>query len=292
MGPRWRYLSNEAVIGLRRNLLMTLATVVTVTVSLALLGAGLLTQSQVNKAQRLLFGQVEVSIFLEDTISEDQRRSLQGDLSEHPLVEETIYESKQKAFANAKEIFANEPEVIQALQPDDLPASFRVRMTDPEQFDVIASQFASYPGIEEVVDQREVLKRFFAIMRLVRTGALAVAGLQLIAAAALISNTIRITAFARREQTAIMKLVGATNWYIRLPFLIEGLVAGVVGALIAGGLLLLGDVLLLSRLKSEIRFFPFIDTGDVVLTIPLLVVAGAIVATLASWLSLRRFLDV
>ncbi len=292
MGPRWRYLSYEAVIGLRRNLLMTLATVVTVTVSLALLGAGVLTQVQVNKAQRILFGQVEVSIFLEETISEDQRRSLQDALSEHPLVEETIFESKQQAFANAKEIFANEPEVIQALQPDDLPASFRVRMTDPEQFDVIATQFSSYPGIEEVVDQRDVLKRFFAIMRLVRTGALAVAGLQLIAAAALISNTIRITAFARREQTAIMKLVGATNWYIRLPFIVEGLVAGVVGAVIAGGLLLLGDVLLLSRIKSEIRFFPFISTSDVALTIPLLVIAGALVATVASWLSLRRFLDV
>jgi cell division transport system permease protein len=292
MGPRWRYLATEVAIGLRRNLLMTLATVVTVTVSLALLGAGILVQVQVNKAQRILYGQVEVSIFLQRDISEEQRASIQSDLAGNELVAETIYESQEQAFANAREIFANDPELIEALRPGDLPASFRVKLTDPEQFEVIASQFQGYPGIEEVVDQRDVLERFFTIMDLLRTGAIAVAVLQLVAAAALISNTIRITAFARREQTGIMKLVGATNWYIRLPFILEGIVAGVVGAATAGALLLLGDVVLLSRIKSQIRFFPFISTGEVASVIPALIVLGAVLAAVASFLSLRRFLDV
>ena len=143
-----------------------------------------------------------------------------------------------------------------------------------------------------MVDQRDILRPFFVVMRQVRTGALGVAFLQLLAAAALISNTIRLTAFARREQTGIMKLVGATNWYIRLPFMLEGIFAGFLGAVIAGSLLIAGDVLLLTRIKRQIGFFPFITTGEVAAVIPLLVVVGVVVAALASFLSLRRFLDV
>ena len=292
MGPRWRYLVNEVVIGLRRNLLMSLATVVTVTVSLALLGAGLLTQAQVDKAKRVLYGEVEVSIFLQDGIPDEQRDRIEADLRANQLVAEVEYESKEQAYRNALELFENDPELIEALQPEDLPASFRVKLHDPEQFDVVASQFEGYPGVDEVVDQRDVLQRFFAIMDLVSRAALGVAILQGIAAAALIGNTIRITAFARREQTGIMKLVGATNWYIRLPFILEGIVAGVVGALVAGFLLLAGDAVLLTRLKDQIKIFPFIGTGDVLAVIPFLVLVGALLAAVAAFLSLRRFLDV
>src|SRR5690606_10873978 len=144
---------------------------------------------------------------------------------------------KEQAYENFREIFADDPNLLESVTPDILPASFRVSLIDPENFAVVASQYQGYPGVEQVSDQREVLDRFFRVMDAFRNGALAIALLQLVAAAALISNTIRITAFARREQTGIMKLVGATNWYIRLPFVLEGIVAGVVGALIAGGLL-------------------------------------------------------
>jgi cell division transport system permease protein len=292
MGPRWRYLFSEVATGLRRNMLMTLATVVTVTVSLAVLGAGALTEAQVRKARTVLYAQVEVSIFLNDDISPEQTDSIQADLLANPLVEEVLFESKQKAYENAQKIFASDPELLKAVRPDSLPASFRVKLVDPEQFEAVASQFEGYPGIDEVVDQRDILRPFFVVMRQVRTGALGVAFLQLLAAAALISNTIRLTAFARREQTGIMKLVGATNWYIRLPFMLEGIFAGFLGAVIAGSLLIAGDVLLLTRIKAQIGFFPFITTAEVAAVIPLLVVVGVVVAALASFLSLRRFLDV
>ena len=294
MGPRWRYLFGEVATGLRRNMLMTIATIVTVTVSLAVLGAGVLTEVQVSKARRVLYAQVEVSIFLNDNITDEQRQSIERDLDENPLVAENgvLYESKEQAYRNAQEIFRTDPELLEAVRPDSLPASFRVKLTDPRQFEVVASQFEDYPGIDEVVDQRDILKPFFVVMEQVRDGALAVALLQLLAAAALISNTIRLTAFARREQTGIMKLVGATNWYIRLPFMVEGVFAGVVGALIAGGLLVAGDVFLLSSVKRQITFFPFITTGEVASVMLVLVVVGILVAALASFFSLRRFLDV
>ncbi len=292
MGARWRYLANEVAIGLRRNLLMTLATVVTVTVSLALLGAGMLVQLQVDKAQRVLYGEVEISIFLLDSISADQRTSLEQDLGGTGLVQEIIYVSKEQAYRDVQEIFAGDETILESVTPEILPASFRVKLDDPQQFEVVASQFQAYPGVEEVVDQREVLDKFFRIMNALRNGAVAVALLQLFAAAALISNTIRITAFARREQTGIMKLVGATNWYIRLPFILEGITAGIAGALAAGGLLWLGEATLVSRLKGEVNFIPFITTADVWRVIPVLVLLGAGLAAVAAFLSLRRFLDV
>jgi len=292
MGPRWRYLFNEVLIGLRRNLLMTLATVVTVTVSLALLGAGLLVQRQVDKAQDTLYSEVEVSIFLLDGISEEQLASLEGDLRANPVVADVLFESKQQAYENFLEIFASDENLINAVTPEVLPASYRVKLTDPEQFTVIASQFDTYPGVDQIIDQREILERFFRIMNALRNGAIAVALLQLVAAAALISNTIRVTAYARREQTGIMKLVGATNWYIRLPFVLEGIVAGVVGAVTAGLLLLLGEPTLVSRLKYEVAFIPFINAGDVMSTIPILILIGAGIASAASFAALRRFLAV
>jgi len=292
MGPRWRYLFGEVATGLRRNLLMTLATVVTVTVSLVVLGAGLWTHFQVRKAERVLYAQVEVSIFLNKDVSTEQTDSLRQDLDENDLVEQVIYESEQQAYENAQEAFANDPELLAGLKPGTLPASFRVKLVDPRQYDVVASQYEGYPGVEEVVDQRDLLGPFFDVMDRLRDGAWAVAGLQLLAAAALISNTIRLTAFARREQTGIMKLVGATNWYIRLPFMLEGVTAGLVGGLVAGGLLVLADVTLIQSIKEQIVFLPFLTTFEVVKMVPILVVTSVVVSALASFLSLRRFLDV
>jgi cell division transport system permease protein len=292
MGPRARYLLGELGVGLRRNTLMVAATVVTVTVSLALLGAGLLVQRQVNEAQRVFYSDIEVSIFLQDGISESARNSLEEDLNDTPIVQSVEYESKEDAFAHFQEIFADEPVLLDSVEPEILPASFRVQLVDPEQFGVIQSQFACYPGVQEVSDGREFLNQFFTVMRRLRDGALWVGFLQAIAAVALIFNVIRITAFARREQTGIMKLVGATNWYIRLPFILEGMVAGVAGALLAGGLLALGQATLIQGLSTEILFVPFISMGDVLRVIPVLVAAGALISALASFISLRRFLAV
>lgn len=292
MGPRFRYLLGELGVGLRRNLLMTIATVVTVTVSLSLLGAGLLTQRQVGTARDLFFEDVEVSVFLTDGIEEDQRASLERDLAEHPVVAEVEYESKQEAYEHFQDIFSDNESLLEGVSPDILPASFRVSLVDPQQYAMVASAFEGRPGVDEVADQREYLDRFFAILNGLRNGAVAVAVLQLAAASALIFNTIRVTAFARREQTGIMKLVGATNWYIRLPFMLEGIVAGLLGALLAGGLLLLASVTILASVDEQIQFIPIVGTSDVLQVIPVLMVVGALIAAVSSFLSLRRFLAV
>lgn len=290
MGARFRYLLSEVAIGLRRNLLMTIATIVTVTVSLALLGAGLLVQQQVNLARDLFYAEVEVSIWLDDTISDAQRVSLESDLVGNSDVADVIFVSKEDAYEEAQDLFQGQEEVLASIEPDFLPASFRVSLHDPERFAVVESQYAGFPGVADISDQRDVLDRFFTIMDAFRNGAVAIAVLQLVAAAALIFNTIRMTAFARREQIGIMKLVGATNWYVRLPFVLEGILAGVIGALLAGGMLVLGMQTLIGRLRDEIIFIPFIGTSDVLVIVPVLVLIGGGLAAIASFLSLRRFL--
>jgi cell division transport system permease protein len=276
----------------RRTPLLVAATILTVTVSLFLLGAGLLVQKQVNLVRALFYGDVEVSIFLLDEIGEAQRQSLQQELMEHPVVETVIYESKEQAYEHFVEIFADDPVLIESVTPEILPASFRVKLVDPEQYAVIESQFATYPGVDEVSDQSAYLDQVFTIMHVLRNVALAIAVLQLVGAAVLIFNTIRVAAFARREQTGIMKLVGATNWYIRLPFVLEGVLAGLAGGVVAGLLLIGINQVFIGDLREVIPFMPFIRLRDVVAVVPLLALLGGGLAAVASMLSLRRFLAV
>ncbi|MEY3020588.1 MAG: hypothetical protein RLZZ272_1572 [Actinomycetota bacterium] len=294
---RLRYLLSEALIGLKRNVLMTFAVVLSVTVSLTLLGASLLLAAQVDLATDEWTGRVEVSIFLCDdrtcpAITPEQEERLRDELESVPVVAEVYYESKREAYERFQELFRNQPTLVDAIEPDTLPASFRVKLTDPSQFGVVASQFASYPGVEEVVDQREVLNQFLRFTDIVRNGALVVAIIQLLAAGVLIANTIRVAAFARREQTSVMKLVGASNWYIRLPFVIEGVIAGALGSLVSWLLLYFTVPNVTEQLRSDIELMPFIGTPEVIAVAPWMFAAGVGIAALSSIVALRRFLDV
>lgn len=298
MSARWRYILGEALVGLRRNLLMTFAVILSVTVSLTLLGASLLLSQQVNLATDDWMDRVEVSIFLCNErscgvdITEEQRQQLLNDLQAQPLVEEVFFESQQAAFERFQEIFRDDPDVAGVVEPDSLPASFRVALTDPTQFEVIAQQFQAYPGVEEVVDQQELLNDLLRFIDVVRQAALIVAAIQLIAAGVLIANTIRVAAFARREQTSIMKLVGASNWYVRLPFLFEGMFAGALGALIAWGLLGASVPRVAANLREQVQLVPFIGMDAVIAVGPVMLLAGVGIAAVASMVALRRFLDV
>jgi cell division transport system permease protein len=294
---RWRYLTQEAFVGLRRNLLMTVAVVLSVAVSLVLLGAALLVRDQVHLAAGYWYGRIEVSIFLCDgskcpAITDDQLQNLRTELENDPLVKEVFYESKREAYERFREMFADQPDFVDSVSPEALPASYRVSLNDPTQFTAIRDKYGAQPGIEDIVDQREVLASFFAVTDKFQMGALLVAGIQLVAASVLIVNTIRVTAFARREQTAIMKLVGASNWYIRLPFVLEGVIAGMVGALIAWLALIAAIPRITASLRADIQFVPFIGIEQAVAVGPWLLLVGVVIAAGSSYLALRRYLDV
>ena len=297
MTTRWTYVIREAFIGLRRNLMMTVAVILSVTVSLTLLGASLLLSEQVDLATDDWTGRVEVSIYLCDdrvcpAITSEQQEQLREDLEDQEVVAEVFYESKQDAYERFTSMFADQESLIDAIDADILPASFRVRLENPNLFNVIADQFSTYPGVEEIVDQREVLNQFLRFTNVVRTAALVVAAIQLVAAGVLIANTIRVAAFARREQTGIMRLVGASNWYIRLPFVMEGVFAGLIGALVSWGLLWGTVPRVATSLARDIELMPFIGEAQVIAVGPWLLLAGTGIAAVSSILALRRFLDI
>ncbi len=301
---RASFVLSEIGIGLRRNLTMTVAVVVTVAISLALFGSGLLIRKQVETMKDFRYDKVEVSFYLcgelsqaatcnGAAVSEEQRQALLVDLEAMPEVQEVYYESQQQAYEHFTEQFEDSPDLVENVTADALPESFRVKLEDPTQFEVVASAFRDRPGVEEVQDQKALLQGFFDVLNKLQLLALIIAAVQVLAAVLLISNTIRVAAFSRRRETGIMRLVGASNLYIQLPFLLEGVLAGLVGAAIASGALVaLKSVLIDGQLKPTFEFTAFVGWGDVLSILPVLFLTGALLAGLSSFVTLRRHLRV
>jgi cell division transport system permease protein len=292
MGRRFGYFFRETVAALRRNALVAFAAISTMFISLFLLGGSLLVTKQV----RLLAGEwaskVEVSVFLRDDASPEQIQALQTKIADLPEVQTYFFETKQQAYEQFKRIFRDSPALVNNVDAQSLPQSFRIKLVDPEQFAVIRARLTGEPAIDEIKDEQAVLKRLFAVTGVMRTGVQAVAGIMLIAAAGLIGNTVRMAVFARRKEIAIMKLVGATNWFIRVPFLIEGVVEGLIGAGIAVLGIFVMKVLFIDPLRGSLAFIPWVGTGAIISTIPILLGAGILIAAVASLLAMRRFLEV
>jgi cell division transport system permease protein len=292
MGRRWGYFFRETITALRRNALVAFAAISTMFISLFLLGGSLLVTKQV----RLLAGEwaskVEVSVFLRDDASPEQIEALNQKIGGLPEVQTHEFETKEQAYERFRRLFKDSPTLINNVDAESMPQSFRIKLVDPEQFAVIRARLVGDPAIDEIKDEQRLLKRLFAVTGVMRTGVQAVAGIMLIAAAGLIGNTVRMAVFARRKEIAIMKLVGATNWFIRVPFLIEGVVEGLVGAGIAVLGIFVMKVLFIDPLRGSLAFTPWVGTGEILSTIPIIVGAAILIAAVASLLAMRRFLEV
>jgi len=214
---RAKFVISEVGIGLRRNLTMTFAVVITVAISLSLLGVGLLANSQVRVMKDYWYDKIEVSIFLCSSLSEgsscakgvitqEQKIGIQRDLQTLPVVQEVFYESQSEAYKRFQERFEGSA-IAQNVTPDQLPESFRIKLKDPTKFAVIESAFAGRPGVDVVQDQQAILEKFFRLLGVLRNGALVIGAASVLTAALLISNTLRLAAFNRRRETGVMKLV-------------------------------------------------------------------------------------
>jgi cell division transport system permease protein len=296
------FLFSEVRIGLRRNLTMTFAVIVTVAISLSLLGIGLLSNSQVNAMKDYWYDKIEVSVFLCGSLSEspscsggvvtpEQRTAIKSDLEALPVVQSVFYESQTEAFARFKERFKSSA-IAQNVTADQLPESFRVKLKDPTQFDVVVSAFSGRPGVDVVQDQRSILEKFFQLLAVLRNGALIVGLLSVLTAALLISNTLRIAAFNRRRETGVMRLVGASSWSIQLPFLLEGVFAAFIGWMLASGLLAALKYVVETKVAPLLTFTKFFGWGEVALASGWLLLTGLVVSTIASVVTLRRYLKV
>jgi cell division transport system permease protein len=286
------FLFRETTSGLRRNGLVAFAAISTTFIALLLFGLSLLISRQVSLMIEATTGNVEVAVYLTDPVNPDTVRSLTTTLSELPVVENVDFESRQEACVRFKELFANQPALVNNVNCDALPASLRVKLEDPERYAQVEAVLQGQPGIDRIVDQSSFLDRLFAVTRVFRVGVLLISFVMLVSAAILIANTVRMGLFARRKEIGIMKLVGATNWRIRIPFLVEGLFESLIGAA-AAILVLFGlKVAFINPLNESVEFVPWIVNSDVIAIIPWLVLAAVVVSVVASLVGMRRFLDV
>jgi len=296
------YVFSEVVTGLRRNITMTIAMILTTAISLALLGGGLIV-ARVTQATQVLYGdKVEVIVYLTtDQSSKDQDcrnaacQAIQIALKNNADVEASTYQTQADAFKTYKERFAGQPEMLAIVQQQALPASFHVKLHDPQRFKVIAQQFSGMLGVDTVNDQSEFLDKLFGLLNRVRDLAIIVALIQAFAALLLISNVVQLAAYTRRTETSIMRLVGASRWRTQLPFMIEAVVAGVVGAVLSIGLLILAKEKLVDRLLGSVvnsGVLAPLNGTDLIAVAPWLLLTGAGLAAVSGYVTLRLYVRI
>lgn len=292
---RLRHVASEAGIGLRRNLTLTVAAVVTTAVSLVLLGGGVLVRQQVARLDDLYQSKIQVVVYLNQNVTQDQRTLISDTISADPLVKSVRYESKEQAFKRFQAQNRDNPSLFAELGPDMLPESYQLTLQDPRLYRVAQARYSPLPGVETVNDASAVLAPFFRLFDGVAKVAYIVAAIQLLAAGLLIVNTVRVSAFGRRRETGIMRLVGASSLSIQLPFLVEGVVAGLLGAAIACGGLALGKLLVVDRILVQAvgaQIVPPLQWSDFTGTMLLLVVVGVVLSVVSSVVTLQRHLRV
>ncbi|MDR7302921.1 permease-like cell division protein FtsX [Haloactinomyces albus] len=296
---RASFVFSEVVNGLRRNVTMTIAMILTTAISLGLLGGGLLVVRLIDRMQETYQNQVEVVVFMTDDVSaNDSTCSKQpcagilSDLKQTSGVESVSYESRQEAFDHFNKLFESQPQLREVVRPEALPASLRLKLDDPARFAAIKQEFKGRTGVDSVVNQAQYLKDLFGVLNGVRNATFAIALIQALAALMLISNTIQLSAFNRRTETGIMRLVGATRWYTQLPFLLEAVVSGLVGAVLAVGGLLMSKVLFIDKVMAPVLgtgVIPRIGYADILYVSPILLLVAGGISAITGYLTLRLY---
>lgn len=283
---------------------MTIAVIVTMAVSLSLLGAGILTALEVNLAKSSLYDKVEISVFMctEKTqggrcvdgkaTTDAQRDQIEQTLKANPEVSEVVYESKEAAFEEFKRVFADSP-VVDSRTAADMQDSFRVKLVNPENYAGVVSEAKGLQGVQAVQDLHTVLDPMFKWLSALQWATITMSALLLLAGALQIANTIRMAAFSRRREIGIMRLVGASNIYILLPFLLESLVAGLIGVVIAGGALTAGYwFVIVQNARTSITALPWIGWGDLATAIVAIAAVGVALAVIPTLLATRKYLRI
>lgn len=285
----------EAFKSLYRNSLLCLAAVCTMIISLLILGSALLLVLNVNQLTDQVESGVEISVFLEDDLSGDELESLGERIKYLGGVQSVNFISRYRALGELKDSFGTEREVLDGLEENNtLPNSYRIKALSTNRVSNIARKIEGLEGVEKVRYGREVVEQLMIISRWVRISGLAIVVLLGIAAIFLIATTIRLSVYARRQEIGIMKILGATNWFIRMPFILEGMVLGILGGLIAAGMVYLGYHTLVVKVSNTLPFLELISQSQTMINYTLLglVAMGLSLGIMGSAISVRRFLKV
>ncbi|MFG2571045.1 permease-like cell division protein FtsX [Streptomyces sp. NPDC048481] len=304
---RAQFVLSEIGVGLRRNLTMTFAVIVSVALSLALFGGSLLMSDQVNTMKGYWYDKVNVSIFLcnksdaesdphcaKGAVTADQKKQIKADLDKMGVVEKVTYESQDEAYKHYKEQFSDSP-LAGSLTPDQMQESYRIKLKDPQKYKVIATAFDGREGVQSVQDQKGTLDNLFGLLNGMNWAARAVMALMLVVALMLIVNTVRVSAFSRRRETGIMRLVGASGFYIQAPFIAEAAVAGLIGGGVACGFLVIARYFIIDHglaLSEKLNLINFIGWDAVLTKLPLILATSLLMPALAAFFALRKYLKV
>jgi cell division transport system permease protein len=302
------YVLSELRNGLRRNISMNLAVIVTIFVSLTLVGMGLLLNAQAHKAEDYWGSKLQITVFLcnqnsstpncvDGEVTPAQKASVEKVLNSNPEVHDWQLQTKQQAYQKWKEAYVSgdktERRVYKSIRPSDMQESYWVQLNNPERYQSIRSAVQGMPGVNTVRDLRSVLKPIYFWMNALKWGALGIAGFLVVAAILQVGNTIRLAAFARRREIGIMRLVGASSLYIQLPFLLEALVAAVVGvALAAGSVALFMYVVIYRTLRPSSNIVAWVDWGNAFSVMAIIAVIGLALTLLPTLVLTRKYLRV
>ena len=287
---RFRFFVSEVFANLTRNAGMQLTAVGTVAVTIILLGSVLFVRESVTHVGAQVLSQIEISVYLNDASTDATAADLQKLIASDRRITDIRYISKDQGF---KEMSARMSGQIDTslMTSNPLPNAFRVRVLHPQSVPAVAARIEKLPGVAKVNYAQDIVVKLLRVTEVVERVGFGIIAILLLVAAIIISNTIRLTVFARRKEIAIMQLVGATSLYIRAPFIVEGLIDGLIGSGIAVGILAAARIELLPKLFAAMPFFPLghiaVDEHLIVLE---LLGAGALLGTVASWVSVGRYL--
>jgi len=300
------FVFNEVWQGLRRNASMVVSIVLVTLVSLTFVGTALLLQFQISQMKNYWYERAQVAVYLctdtspsaacpQGEVSGDAVASVKKRLDSallKPYVERYYFEDHAQAYKNFEQQFKGQS-IAKYVTPAQLNQTFWVKLKDPNRSDIITQSFSGVAGVEEVRDQRSYLDQIFSILNAASLAAIGVAVLMLLSAALLISTTIRLSALSRRRELSIMRLVGASNFTIQLPFILEGVVAATIGALLASGAVFaIVQFFVQGFLAQALPFTSFVGLSQVAVIAPILVGAGVLLAAVASGGAIRRYLKI
>ncbi|HEY3375740.1 MAG TPA: permease-like cell division protein FtsX [Candidatus Aquicultor sp.] len=286
------YFLKESLLSFKKNWVISIAAITTVTLSLLVMGFFMLIAFTVNDWMKMTEQKVEVVAFLAEGIPAESVQALQSEIMSWPEVKQVKYVSKDQALERLRKEF-KDTDMLDMLEGNPLPASLEVSMKDPQRADAIVKKLKGRSEIEDIRHDRQTVERLFAFTKMARWIGIAFASLLAFTSLVLIANAIRLAIYARRKEVAIMRLVGASNWFIRWPFLLEGIMQGIIGATIAISLLYVVKVTVIEQIQRVLVFLPMQSGGSQFYQLVFgLIIIGIVIGAMGSSLALRRYLKV
>ena len=303
---RFALILGEVGTGLRRNVSMVISVVLVTFISLTFVGAAILLQMQIGQMKNFWYDKAQVAVYMCTATSggdncaggeanADQKAAVQAQLDSPtlaPFIDRYYFEDHDQAYENFQKQFAGNP-VTEYVTPDLLNETYWVNLKDPTQSAVLVESLSGLAGVDSVTDQRSYLEQIFSILSAASFTAIGVAALMLVAAVLLIATTIRLSAFSRRRELGIMRLVGASNRFIQTPFILEGVIAALIGSVLAGGAIVaIVKFFVQDYLAVQLPFTSFVGVGDALVVAPILLVVGALLAAFSAKVAITRYLKV